>query len=817
MPVFKRNHIILDGHSKSLPYTSNQKGGATIAPRIGLNRINHGFFLAQQITTAVANFQQSPDYEFVYIEFESAIDFQLDLAKLDDTRGDFRLASYRCIRVDEESVHYKATVFLNRKAIAKFLTKVEQFQKENTPTDKPKHLSLMANIEAIRAATLKSFWQEPELPFPNQNIVSWWEVWVSRNPSDGENLKLHTIFEKLEQSEVLIGARKLVFPEHVVFLVKGSAEQLGASILYSDRLAELRKPRETADLFTYMDKHEQADWTIDLRARVDNFSADSQVSVCLLDTGVTRSNPLLEDLIPVAHLDTINPAWGVADSHSTGHGTPMAGLALYGDLTNVLSTADRIQIYHHLESIKLVNPQAPHDPDLYGAVTLEAVSRAEIINPQYKRIICMAITTDVWAHLGRPSSWSAAIDTLLFGTPTEPNVTSIAMVSSGNLFVGHIHDYPNANETASIEDPAQAFNVITVGAYTLKDHIDLEVFPGGTPLADRGCMAPCNTTSMGWINEWPRKPDIVMEGGNQGLHNGSTIFPDSLQLLSTGKGGLIRSNLQTFGDTSGATALGAKFAAELCNKYPDLWPETIRGLIIHTADWTPGMLSNRSISQLSTGEKIQLLSSVGYGVPNLSKALESANNSLSLIAQRTIKPFKIVGSLVKTEDFHFFELPWPVQVLEDLFDTPVTVKITLSYFIEPNPGNKEYNLAASYRSHGLRFKMIGNNESEEIFKGRISSDMRDKNYQRQGEEPWILGSKVRDKGSVHKDLWIGTASELSTRNKIAVYPVGGWWKFRKKLKRYNSTANYCLIITIEAPGNDTDIMTPVLNLVEIDN
>jgi hypothetical protein len=819
MPIFRTRHIILDGHTLSLPYTSNSKGGTSIVARPGINRTAHADLLNQEFETAIESFQGGLEEDFAYVVFKSADDFQLDLDKFEDLKNNFRLASYKCLETggEQNHIYYEATVFLNRNAISKFLEKVQQFKIEDTIWEKPKHLSLMANIEEIQAATLKSFWQEPELPFPQENEDVWWEIWVSRDTDAESSENIDLIVEKLEEADVQIGLRRLVFPEHVVFLAKGSAAQLGATILYTDRLAELRKPRETADLFTYMERAEQAEWIQDLRQRVDNFSNEGNISICLLDTGVNRANQLLEDLIPEANLDSINPAWGLADSHHRGHGTPMAGLSFYGDLTDVLASASRIQIFHHLESIKFIHHSAPHDPDLYGAVTLEGIARAEIMNPQNKRVVCLAITSPEPNHLGKPTSWSGALDNFMFGSNDNKNQTTLILVSSGNVAVGEVHNYPNANETTSIEDPAQSFNALTVGSYTLKDNVNLDQFPASSLMASRGCMSPCNSTSMNWLNEWPRKPEIVMEGGNKAIQNGNTIEPDSLQILSTGKGGLGRSQFLSFGDTSGSTALASKFAAELYHFYPTLWPETIRALIIHSADWTNGMLGNRVINQLPIGEKMQLLSSVGYGVPNLDKAKESANNSLSLIVERTIKPYKLVASTVKTEEFHLFELPWPVEALQQLFDAPITLKITLSYFIEPNPGNKQYNLAASYRSHGLRFKVIGNNESLPAFKARVSSAMKEEGYQREGNEPWVLGSQVRDKGSIHKDLWIGTASELSTRNKIAVYPVGGWWKTRKKLKRYNNTGNYSLIITLESPDQNIDILTPVLNLVDIDN
>src|SRR5690606_19901913 len=118
------------------------------------------------------------------------------------------------------------------------------------------------------------------------------------------------------------------------------------------------------------------------------------------------------------------------------------------------------------------------------------------------------------------------------------------------------------------------------------------------------------------------------------------------------------------------------------------------------------MLDNRNFSQLTSNQKKQLLSRVGYGVPNLEKAKYSTENHLTLIAERTLTPYKREGSTVKPNEFHFFELPWPSEVLTELAELDVTLKVTLSYFIEPNPGNKVYANSSTYQSHGLRFGMI---------------------------------------------------------------------------------------------------------------
>jgi hypothetical protein len=819
MPPFISNHLIINNRTEVLPYTSNQSARSKVFPRTGVDRGHHGENIQHQFEAAVEDFLPTEDGEFVYLVFRSALDFLLDLEKLD--KSDCRLATYREISSqDAEGQSHRileAAVYLNKRAITKFLRKLDKYiHKELEPGQPLPHQTLISNVSEIIAATIKSFWQEPEVPFPGNDTVAWWEVWLNRNPNEENDDPIGPIRDSLIQGGIQISQRFLKFPEHYVYLMRATAQQLAGTILYTDRLAELRKPKETADFYTYLDKQEQQQWIQDLLDRIDNNQFLSNISICILDTGVNIGNPLLTDFIPQENLDRVNPDWTTADTHVHGHGTAMAGLSLFGDLVDVLGTNDQIEVNYHIESVKLIETGQPHNPDLYGAVTQEAVARAVTLNANLKRMVCMAVTTEDTDHRGRPSSWSSALDQTIFGSPNEANNDLLLFVSSGNMDYNDRLTYPLSNEDCSVHDPAQSFNVLTVGAYTLKTEINLGQFNGAEVLANHGAMSPCNSTSFKWEKDWCRKPDIVFEGGNNAIQNKGVIDPDSLQLLTTSRGGVGRPWLTAFADTSASTALASRFAANLYYHYPTLWPETIRALIVHSANWTPEMLANTTIEQLTLDQKTKLITSVGYGVPNMQKARYSANNSLSMIIERSIKPYLKDGSTIKTDQFHLFDLPWPKDVLEDLEETGVTFTITLSYFIEPNPGKKVYELAASYRSHGLRFKMIGPNESPDAFKARVSKSMREEDYIQEGSEDWILGNQIRDKGSIHKDMWVGTAADLAKRNRIAVYPVGGWWKTRSKHKRYEHSVRYSLVMTIETPSVETDIYTPVLNEITIE-
>ena len=71
-----------------------------------------------------------------------------------------------------------------------------------------------------------------------------------------------------------------------------------------------------------------------------------------------------------------------------------------------------------------------------------------------------------------------------------------------------------------------------------------------------------------------------------------------------------------------------------------------------------------------------------------------------------------------------------------------------------------------------------------------------------------MGTKGRRKGSIHSDIWQGSAADLAGCNSIAIYPASGWWRRQKDKAIVNSIANYSLLISIRT-SVDVDLMTPV--------
>ena len=412
----------------------------------------------------------------------------------------------------------------------------------------------------------------------------------------------------------------------------------------------------------------------------------------------------------------------------------------------------------------------------------------------------MAITARDNRDQGRPSAWSSALDALAADSDGHGGHPRLLVVSAGNVSDPTAwSNYPESNDSDGVHDPAQAWNVLTVGAFTDLISITEPDTQELEPIAPKGGLSPFSTTSLPWQRHWPLKPDLVMEGGNvaRGLPFGAVTIP-SLSLLTTSHRPLERSFTTTHA-TSAATALASRLAARVMDAYPSLWPETVRGLLVHSAEWTDAMKDAYlpKSRNLSKGDYQRLLRRCGFGVPDLERALWSVANSLTMVVEETLVPFERRESRnVAAHEMNIHNLPWPRESLENLGATPVEMRVTLSYFIEPNPsqrGTSKYR----YESHGLRFDVKRPLETINGFRGRISAASRDDRYKSgtSGDDPsWLIGTQGRHRGSLHGDIWRGTAVDLASRGAIAIYPTSGWWKSRQALKQWGLYACFETVI-----------------------
>jgi hypothetical protein len=829
-----RRHIIVTRAPTSESYTPHSRKMDIPKPAPPENRSAHGQALRQSLEAAVVEAHQRREQAGVqvpgavpglYVQFESQPGVPLQLSSLEDLRQGIELVAVVHVQSDEPVPRRieRATVFVPEGKVKKFVSRFDAYSRD-TPKAKGerRHEDMLDPVAMLRLATLRALWTDPpdEYPIGEQNI--WWEVWLRRH--DGNEFQRLT--ELAELMHLKVGERRLQFDDRVVTLVWATAKQLSASIDVLNDVAEVRRAKETATFFADLAPEEQASWVSDLLSRTTP-PAPLAPAVCVLDTGVTRGHPLLQAALAAADCHTCDPAWGTHDHH--GHGTEMAGLALYGNLAVALTAAGPIPLRYLLESVKILPAVGSNRPELYGAITAEATSRAEIQAPTRRRCFSMSVTATDERDRGQPTSWSAAIDALAAGRAHDATTQGLVYLDDGSnpvrrLFVlcaGNVEssaleaNHLDRSDADPIHDPAQAWNALTVGAFTGKEIIQDPSFAGWEPVAAAGDLSPWSTTGVSFAEPWPIKPDVVFEGGNVVKDaNGTIDFPcPDLSLLSTYYQPAQRSFVLSWG-TSPATAQVAGMAAVIAAEYPTLWPETIRALVIHSAEWTRPMQAHLRGAG-GKRARARLVRRYGFGVPNADRALRSANDALTLIVEGTIHPFRDG----KMREMHFFELPWPTDILQSLGETPVRLRVTLSYFIEPNPARVGWKRRHRYASHGLRFEVKTPTESLSEFRKRLNQRALDQDDERPSpagdSADWYLGEQARNHGSIHSDILQGFAADLAERGVVGVYPVSGWWKDQPKRDRSEKGARYSLIVSIETPGVDTDIWTPVANQVNV--
>ena len=118
----------------------------------------------------------------------------------------------------------------------------------------------------------------------------------------------------------------------------------------------------------------------------------------------------------------------------------------------------------------------------------------------------------------------------------------------------------------------------------------------------------------------------------------------------------------------------------------------------------------------------------------------------------------------------------------------------------------------------VRFELKRAEESPTDFKKRVNEAALDEDEEKpkvDEDHGWVFGPKCLNRGSLHSDIWHGTAQELAARGVIAIFLVGGWWKDQPKHDRSANGVRYSLLVSIETPPTDVDIWTPVAQEVGI--
>ena len=142
------------------------------------------------------------------------------------------------------------------------------------------------------------------------------------------------------------------------------------------------------------------------------------------------------------------------------------------------------------------------------------------------------------------------------------------------------------------------------------------------------------------------------------------------------------------------------------------------------------------------------------------------------------------------------------------------LKVTLSFFIEPNPKVA----ISSYEGASLAWDMQGPFEEDSKFFKRVNKKNRTDSDPKSGYtsgRKWNVGVNTRNRGTLQSDYIEMTAAELASCGKIVIYPRKGWWDNLKEKK--DKKIPYSIIISVEALNEEIDLYTEIQNEINIRN
>lgn len=782
-------------------------------------RFQHGLRLKNQLENLLNDYNKTHQQrtaaslktiDGIYLQFVGMTDFDLKTSSLEDSRYGIKLLNVKETFNEENKKTCSATVYVPADKTHIFLNKINKYLDPNLEEGKkPKNKDLIESIQDIKSAYLDAFVTTPNTIITKEK--QWYEVWLSFGSGvviNNDDYK-YELIEFARQNNLEVLDEFLTFTERCVCLLKANKEDLLKMLCEVSNLAEIRKSSNISKFFLDLSKTEQIEWGEELLSRII-LEEESKYSISILDSGLNSEHPLIKPFVVNNGEVAYDDLWGTFDTPNEYHGTAMAGICIYDSLSACLSSSDYYTITHKIENGKILSGSS-NLPHLYGYIVASTISKLIINNPHYTRVYCMAVTEPDVCDDGKPSSWSAELDNLCYGV--VDNIKKTFIVSAGNSNdANQLINYPNYSRMRSVQSPAQAWNTITVGSITFMEN--------EKSIAKKGELSPYSSTSYLWANKWPIKPDIVFEGGN-GIVDGQSVFSsDELSELSTEGDFTERGLFRSFNATSLSTAKAANFAIRIHEIYPEYWPETVRALMIHSASWTP-QLERQFLVNKKKKDYRDMLRTCGYGVPSFKKAVECRNNFVNMVIQSQLIPFIENKNNIKLNEYALFEVPWPKDLLLQNYALKAKLKVTLSYFVESNPGELGWKDKYRYASCGLRFSINGQLTKTQFVRtisDYINSDD-DDNQETVDVSTgiqWKYGVQARNVGSIHSDVWETTAGELAESRYIAVYPVAGWWKTKKKEEKYNNQIRYSLIVSLEI-GGEVNIYNEIVNIIEMKN
>ena len=510
-------------------------------------------------------------------------------------------------------------------------------------------------------------------PLPSNEITPLdMQLWHTGDPKEMNQYlnDIHEVLQSLSDGAMRVSDR-YVGEYLCIARIKVNSEMLGL-LLQEEIVKEVdRKPRPSFET--------PQEYNLPLSALPEVQSPpENNCGVLVIDSGVRRGHPLIGPALGEAAVfpdpdnQRINDSADDGDEKHGGHGTGVAGLAIYGDIAEGI-TQKVFTPSAWLFSARVTDKDNEYDPDfLLESQLEEAVQYFTQSYPTCKVInISLGDSRLVCQDDQKQFKLAAKIDELAYRY-RDKNLLFI--VSAGNHFYDvdsnekFVTEYPNylLLDQARIIDPATSAIALTVGSVSLgTGSIQYPDDSGRQPIA-RLTGYPSPFTRTGFGIDGMIKPDLVDFGGDLLLDRSRIITNEpGLGILTLAKN-YTGSMFRAYCGTSFSAPRVANMAAQLFTNFPNATSNMIRALLANSAlipTEIPPTLQGDKAEQVKNQTRIY-----GYGQPNLQRSLFSAENYVVLQ----------IDDEIPVGHFRLYEIP---ALPTEFFDTPGkrTLSVTLAF------------------------------------------------------------------------------------------------------------------------------------------
>ncbi len=462
--------------------------------------------------------------------------------------------------------------------------------------------------------------------------------------------------------------------------------------------------------------------------------------IAVLDSGLATGHPLLGPAVGDAQ--SYIPELGPEDQH--GHGTHVAGIALYGDAEEALRSGRFVPILR-LFSGRILDANNANDSKLIENQVEEAV---RYFHETYAcRVFNLSYGDRRKPYLGRHvRGLAVTLDTItrtlgvLFVVPVG-NLDRAAAVPFDwrTQYPRHL-----LHQDAALLDPATALNALTVGSLARWDAtFNAQRYrddPAEQPIARRDQPSPF--TRSGPSVGGAIKPELVAYGGNYAVNARAVNQPivrQGLGELSTCKDFAAGRLLAEESGTSFAAPHVAHLAARILIEHPQTDNNMLRALLIAHARW-PGpcetLLADRS-------DRLRLC---GYGKVEEAALDRSTEQEVTLIA----------SDAIPDRHHHFYEVPLPESFIAGRQRTrEISVALAHSPVVRTT--------RITYKSCELEFRLVWSDSLARVSQMFNAATSREQ-YQRLSEANGArVGARNRGAGTAQADCW--TISRITAQRR----------------------------------------------------